>query len=242
MMRQLKDRGVGIIFVTHFLDQVYEICDRITVMRDGQLVGEYEIEKMPRARPRRRHARQADGRHGRHQGRLHDLLRRRRRRARLRGRGPQEQRGRLPLRLPHQEGRGHGLHGSSRLRPFRVRARHLWCRPRHRRQGQEVRQGHQDLQAARRHEERHRLPARGPQGRRHHRRPLGAREHHPRRPGAPRLHEAVLPRQRPTRSPTSTSSSSTSRRPPPTRRSRRCPAATSRRSSWRAGSSRTRTT
>ena len=48
MMRQLKDRGVGIIFVTHFLDQVYEICDRITVMRDGQLVGEYEIEKMPR--------------------------------------------------------------------------------------------------------------------------------------------------------------------------------------------------
>ena len=48
MMRQLKARGVGIIFVTHFLDQVYEICDRITVMRDGQLVGEYEIEKMPR--------------------------------------------------------------------------------------------------------------------------------------------------------------------------------------------------
>lgn len=48
MMRQLKERGVGIIFVTHFLDQVYEICDRITVMRDGQLVGEYEIEKMPR--------------------------------------------------------------------------------------------------------------------------------------------------------------------------------------------------
>ena len=48
MMRQLKARGVGIIFVTHFLDQVYAICDRITVMRDGQLVGEYEIEKMPR--------------------------------------------------------------------------------------------------------------------------------------------------------------------------------------------------
>ncbi|MBP3796320.1 MAG: sugar ABC transporter ATP-binding protein [Ruminococcus sp.] len=48
LMRKLKDRGVGIIFVTHFLDQVYEVCDRITVLRDGKLVGEYEIEKLPR--------------------------------------------------------------------------------------------------------------------------------------------------------------------------------------------------
>ena len=48
LMRDLKARGVGIIFVTHFLDQVYEICDRITVLRDGQLLGEYVIEEMPR--------------------------------------------------------------------------------------------------------------------------------------------------------------------------------------------------
>ena len=48
LMRQLKERGVGIIFVTHFLDQVYEVCDRITVLRDGTLVGEYEIETLPR--------------------------------------------------------------------------------------------------------------------------------------------------------------------------------------------------
>ncbi len=48
LMRDLKARGVGIIFVTHFLDQVYEISDRITVLRDGQLVGEYVIEDMPR--------------------------------------------------------------------------------------------------------------------------------------------------------------------------------------------------
>ena len=47
-MRDLKARGVGIIFVTHFLDQVYEVCDKITVLRDGQLVGEYEIENLPR--------------------------------------------------------------------------------------------------------------------------------------------------------------------------------------------------
>ena len=47
-MRELKGRGVGIIFVTHFLDQVYEVCDRITVLRDGKLVGEYEIKDLPR--------------------------------------------------------------------------------------------------------------------------------------------------------------------------------------------------
>ena len=48
LMRNLKAKGVGIVFVTHFLDQVYEVCDRITVMRDGQLVGEYEIKDLPR--------------------------------------------------------------------------------------------------------------------------------------------------------------------------------------------------
>jgi simple sugar transport system ATP-binding protein len=41
VIRDLKDRGVAILFVSHFLDQVYEICDRITVLRDGALVGEY---------------------------------------------------------------------------------------------------------------------------------------------------------------------------------------------------------
>ncbi|MCH5287056.1 MAG: sugar ABC transporter ATP-binding protein, partial [Christensenellaceae bacterium] len=47
LMRDLKSRGVGIIFVTHFLEQVYEVSDRITVLRNGELVGEYEIEKLP---------------------------------------------------------------------------------------------------------------------------------------------------------------------------------------------------
>jgi len=48
LMRELRERGVGIIFVTHFLDQVYEVCDKITVLRDGKLVGEYEIKELPR--------------------------------------------------------------------------------------------------------------------------------------------------------------------------------------------------
>ena len=50
LMRDLRSRGVGIVFVTHFLDQVYEICDRITVMRDGQLVGEFPIKDLPRVK------------------------------------------------------------------------------------------------------------------------------------------------------------------------------------------------
>ncbi|MCR4877227.1 MAG: sugar ABC transporter ATP-binding protein [Clostridiales bacterium] len=48
MMRALRDEGIGIIFVTHFLEQVYAVCDRITVLRNGQLVGEFEISDLPR--------------------------------------------------------------------------------------------------------------------------------------------------------------------------------------------------
>lgn len=48
LMRELKSHGVGIIFITHFLDQVYEVCDRITVLRNGELVGAYEIKDLPR--------------------------------------------------------------------------------------------------------------------------------------------------------------------------------------------------
>ena len=47
LMRELKGRGVGIIFVTHFLEQVYEVCDRITVLRNGLLVGEFPIQDLP---------------------------------------------------------------------------------------------------------------------------------------------------------------------------------------------------
>ncbi|MBQ3852738.1 MAG: sugar ABC transporter ATP-binding protein [Lachnospiraceae bacterium] len=47
LMRDLKSKGVGIIFVTHFLEQVYEVSDRITVLRNGELVGEYTVEELP---------------------------------------------------------------------------------------------------------------------------------------------------------------------------------------------------
>ena len=50
VMRNLKADGVGIIFVTHFLEQVYEVCDRITVLRNGELQGEYLTSELPRAK------------------------------------------------------------------------------------------------------------------------------------------------------------------------------------------------
>lgn len=48
LMVKLKQEGVGIVFVTHFLEQVYAVCDRITVLRNSMLVGEYKIEDLPR--------------------------------------------------------------------------------------------------------------------------------------------------------------------------------------------------
>jgi simple sugar transport system ATP-binding protein len=46
LIRRLRDQGVAILFVTHFLDQVYEICDRITVLRNGGLVGEFTCAQL----------------------------------------------------------------------------------------------------------------------------------------------------------------------------------------------------
>ena len=48
VMRKLRDDGLAILFVTHFLDQVYEVSDRITVLRNGKLIGEYPTEELPR--------------------------------------------------------------------------------------------------------------------------------------------------------------------------------------------------
>ncbi len=48
VMRKLKAEGIGIVFITHFLDQVYRITDRITVLRNGKLVGTYDTASLPR--------------------------------------------------------------------------------------------------------------------------------------------------------------------------------------------------
>ncbi len=48
VMKELRAEGKGIIFVTHFLEQVYAVCDKITVLRNGELEGMYEIKDLPR--------------------------------------------------------------------------------------------------------------------------------------------------------------------------------------------------
>lgn len=48
VMRKLKGENVGIIFITHFIDQVYEITDRITVIRNGQRVGTFDTATLSR--------------------------------------------------------------------------------------------------------------------------------------------------------------------------------------------------
>lgn len=48
VIRTLRDRGVAVLFVSHFLEQVYEISDRMTVLRNGKLIGEYLTADLPR--------------------------------------------------------------------------------------------------------------------------------------------------------------------------------------------------
>ena len=47
VLRRLRDEGMAILFVTHFLEQVYALSDRITVLRNGELVGEYLSRDLP---------------------------------------------------------------------------------------------------------------------------------------------------------------------------------------------------
>src|SRR5207253_5960971 len=48
VMRKLKGEGMGIVFVTHFLDQVYRVSDRATVLRTGNLVATDDLISLPR--------------------------------------------------------------------------------------------------------------------------------------------------------------------------------------------------
>jgi len=50
VVRSLKSRGLGIVFISHFLDQIFEISDRLTVLRNGQLVGTEVTGEIDRVR------------------------------------------------------------------------------------------------------------------------------------------------------------------------------------------------
>ncbi len=48
VLRRLRDEGLGIVIITHFLNQVYSVADRVTVLRNGRLVGTRSLADLPR--------------------------------------------------------------------------------------------------------------------------------------------------------------------------------------------------
>jgi simple sugar transport system ATP-binding protein len=48
VMRKLKKQGMGIIFISHFIDQIYEITDRVTILRNGAYIDSLPLRKLPR--------------------------------------------------------------------------------------------------------------------------------------------------------------------------------------------------
>ncbi|MGJ4850454.1 ABC transporter ATP-binding protein [Bacillota bacterium Meth-B3] len=49
-LKHLRDMGYGIIFISHKLDEVMELCDRVTVLRHGKLTGNADIEELDPAK------------------------------------------------------------------------------------------------------------------------------------------------------------------------------------------------
>jgi len=48
VIRALRDEGLAILFITHFLDQTYQISDRITILKNGELIGEFKTKALPK--------------------------------------------------------------------------------------------------------------------------------------------------------------------------------------------------
>ena len=46
IIRQLKSQGISVIFISHKLDEIYEIVDRLTIFKDGEYVGDYDISEL----------------------------------------------------------------------------------------------------------------------------------------------------------------------------------------------------
>jgi ABC-type sugar transport system ATPase subunit len=50
LLRRLRESGVSVLFISHRLDEVFAICDRVTVLKDGRLVGTHDIADVTRER------------------------------------------------------------------------------------------------------------------------------------------------------------------------------------------------
>ena len=237
VVRALRDRGVAILFVSHFLDQVYEISDRMTVLRNGTLVGEYRTADLDRVElvqkmigralavleeleeaPKRSVAERADT-----QPFVQAIG--------LGRKGTIE-----PFDLDVYAGEVVGLAGL--LGSGRTELARLLYGADHADTGEIRVEGvaDEDAHPAHRPGARHRVLLGEPQDRGHRRRPDGAREHRARPPGRPRLAAPHLAAEVRRGRRTATSRRSASAPPTPRRSPATCPAATSRRCCSRAGS------
>ncbi len=60
-MRSLKARGVGIVYISHVLDEIFAVCDTMTIMRDGRVIAESAVADIDRSARGSSHGRRKAG-------------------------------------------------------------------------------------------------------------------------------------------------------------------------------------
>ena len=156
VVRRLRERGVGIVYVSHKLPEIFELADRVTVLRDGALIGTRPIGEVTEQTPRRDDGRARDRRtSSRSPSRsIGETV--------LKVEGPRLRRP-LPRRLLRAPPRRDPRHGRPRrLRPHRAGADDLRHHPGHRRHDRARGPPGRHHLAAPGVRPRHRLRARGP--------------------------------------------------------------------------------
>lgn len=48
IVRELQRKNIAIIFITHRMNEIYEICERCTILKDGEFMGSYDLDKLPK--------------------------------------------------------------------------------------------------------------------------------------------------------------------------------------------------
>ncbi len=46
VIRKLKEKNIAVIFISHRLDEIFEICERVTILKDGALAGDFDINEL----------------------------------------------------------------------------------------------------------------------------------------------------------------------------------------------------
>lgn len=50
IVRDLRSQGIAVIYISHRLEEIYEVCDRVVILRDGEQVGEGAVSELDRNR------------------------------------------------------------------------------------------------------------------------------------------------------------------------------------------------